>query len=79
MVVFVKCLPCSLTQNVYIKRRPILHNRVTRIVPTLRSAAQLNALAGNDIDDFAFAFITPLRSKDNSRHGCVRSMWDVSL
>jgi hypothetical protein len=67
-------LPFTLTQDVHVKRRPVLHDRVTRIVSALCTTAQLDALAGDDIDDFAFAFIAPLRSKDDGRHDCLRGM-----
>jgi hypothetical protein len=46
---------------------PILHNRVSRIVPTLGSAAQLHAVTEN-IDNLPFAFITPLRTENDCRH-----------
>lgn len=43
----------------HIKRRMVLHNRMARIVPSLRSAAELYTFA-QDINDLAFPFITPL-------------------
>ena len=52
--------PKALTQDVYVKSSPIFHNRVSSIVASLRSAAELNAVA-QDIYDLPFDFITPLR------------------
>jgi hypothetical protein len=57
-----------LTQDVHVKRRSIFDNRVTGVVSTLCATAQLDAAAGDDIDDFALAFITPLRAEDDGRH-----------
>jgi len=51
----------------HIKGIAILNNGVTSIVPALRSAAQLHAVA-EDIHNLALALVTPLRSKYDSRH-----------
>lgn len=51
-----------LTQNVNVKGLAVLHNSVSRIVSTLRAAAQLYSAARNDIHNLALAFVTPLRS-----------------
>jgi hypothetical protein len=57
-------------------------------VSTLCATAQLDAAAGDDIDDFALAFVTPLRAEDDSRHdlqsiddggGCSVGFSSISL
>lgn len=45
----------------------VLHDGVASIVTALGSAAELHAF-GQDVDNLALSFITPLRSEDNGGH-----------
>jgi len=56
-----------------IECRAILDNGMASIVTTLRSAAQLHAVAQH-IDNLAFALVTPLRAQNYRRHRCRRSI-----
>lgn len=60
----------SLTKYVNIKLLPVFHNGMSSIVSTLRSAAQLNAVLCNDVDNFALPLVTPLRSENDCCHVC---------
>jgi len=57
----------------HIESIPILHNRVPSIVPSLRSAAKLHAVA-QDVHNLALALVTPLCSQYNCSHvGVLRA------